>query len=109
MPILLVLGQSLTMNALQPPVDENASKEEKEQLEKTQGALKFLPLLIGFFSLQVPAGLTIYWFMSNVFTLSTALIVRGYYAKNPPEIDLPEYWDALGEDENEMTPEERRA
>jgi len=111
MPVVLVLGQRLTMEVLQPPEEDDGSmnEEQKEQLKTTKTVLKFLPLLIGFFSLQVPAGLTIYWFMSNVFTLSTALIVRGYYAKNPPEIELPEYWDALGEDENEMTPEERRA
>lgn len=111
MPVLLVLGQKLTMEALQPPEADDSSMDEeaKKSLETTKTVLKFLPLLIGFFSLQVPAALTIYWFTSNFFTLSQALIVRKYYEQNPPEINLPEYWDALGEDENEMTPEERRA
>lgn len=111
MPVVLVLGQKLTMEALQPPEtdDSNMDEEAKKQLETTKNVLKFLPLLIGFFSLQVPAALTIYWFTSNFFTLSQALIVRKYYEQNPPEINLPEYWDQLGEDENEMTPEERRA
>lgn len=112
MPVVLVLGQRLTMEALQPPeTDDNSSamdEKAKEQLESTKQVLKFLPLLIGFFSLQVPAALTIYWFTSNVFTLSQALIVRKYYERNPPEIELPEYWDKLSDDENEMTPEERR-
>lgn len=110
MPVVLVLGQKLTMEALQPPEVEDSSMDEeaKEQMESTKKVLKFLPLLIGFFSLQVPAGLTIYWFTSNFFTLSQTLIVRKYYEQNPPEIELPEYWDQLGEDENEMTPEERR-
>lgn len=112
MPVVLVLGQRLTMEALQPPEtdDDNSAMDEqaKEQLESTKTVLKFLPLLIGFFSLQVPAALTIYWFTSNVFTLSQALIVRKYYEANPPDIELPEYWDKLGEDENEMSPEERR-
>merc|ERR1711935_189160 len=53
--------------------------------------------------------LTMYWFTSNFFTLSQTLIVRKYYEQNPPEIELPEYWDQLGEDENEMTSEERRS
>jgi len=111
MPVVLVLGQKLTMEALQPPEVEDSSMDEeaKEQMESTKKVLKFLPLLIGFFSLQVPAGLTIYWFTSNFFTLSQTLIVRKYYEQNPPEIELPEYWDQLGEDENEMTPEERRS
>jgi len=108
MPIILVLGQKLTMNALQPPVDENLPDEEKEQLERTQLILKFLPLMIGFFSLQVPAGLTIYWFTSNFFTLAQSLSVRKYFELNPPDIELPEYWDAL-DDASDMSPEERRA
>lgn len=107
MPVLLVLGQSLTMRALQPPIDENATEEEKAQLESTQGVLKFLPLFIGFFSLQVPAGLTIYWFTTNLFTLSQSLIIRKYYELNPPKIELPDYWDALDDLEN-MSPDERR-
>jgi YidC/Oxa1 family membrane protein insertase len=107
MPVLLVLGQSLTMNILQPPMDENSSVEEREQLEKTQGILKFLPLMIGFFSLQVPAGLTIYWFASNGFTLTQSLVVRKYYEVNPPKIELPEYWDSL-DNMDSMTVEEKR-
>eukprot|EP00536_Pseudo-nitzschia_multiseries_P009223 jgi/Psemu1/257962/estExt_Genewise1Plus.C_2530008 len=111
MPVVLVLGQKLTMEALAPPdqPDETMDAEAKESMERTKTVLKFLPLLIGFFSLQVPAGLTIYWFTSNFFTLSQSLIVRKYYEQNPPKIELPEYWDALSEDEETMTPEERRA
>mmetsp|Transcript_18551 Transcript_18551/g.38906 ORF Transcript_18551/g.38906 Transcript_18551/m.38906 type:complete len:424 (+) Transcript_18551:145-1416(+) len=107
MPIVLVLMQSFTMNVLQQPEDESASDEEKEQLQNTKNILKFLPLMIGFFSLQVPAGLTIYWFTSNLFTVSQSLIIRGYYAANPPEIKLPDYWGALDKGD-EMTADEKR-
>jgi YidC/Oxa1 family membrane protein insertase len=63
--------------------------------------------MIGFFSLQVPAGLTIYWFTSNIFTLSQSLGVRSYYKANPPKIELPDYWDAL-DDVAKMSAEDRR-
>mmetsp|Transcript_12065 Transcript_12065/g.15068 ORF Transcript_12065/g.15068 Transcript_12065/m.15068 type:complete len:471 (+) Transcript_12065:67-1479(+) len=106
MPCILVLLQSSTMRALQPDM-ENMSEEEREQYDKTSGVLKFLPLLIGYFSLQVPAGLTIYWVSSNLFTLSQSLAVRAYYKANPPTINLPDYWDALDDVAN-MSPEERR-
>lgn len=109
MPVLLVLGQSLTMKVLAPPVDdENMSEEEKKSAETSQLVLKFLPLMIGYFSLQVPAGLTIYWFTTNLFTLTQSSLIRAYYAANPPEIDLPDYWDSL-DDMESMSPEERRA
>jgi YidC/Oxa1 family membrane protein insertase len=109
MPVILVLGQSLTMSVLSPPVDENASDEEREQMEKTQGILKFLPLMIGFFSLQVPAGLTIYWFTSNIFSLTQSLAVRKYYELNPPTIELPEYWDSLDNIEQMSVEEKKKA
>jgi len=107
MPVVLVLGQAATMSLLTPPIDENATAEEKETLEKSQRILKFLPLMIGYFSLQVPAGLTIYWFTSNLFTTVQSLVIRAYYQLNPPKIDLPDYWDAL-DDVSKMSPEERR-
>lgn len=107
MPVLLVLGQSLTMSVLQPPVSEDMTEEEREQMEKTQGILKFLPLMIGFFSLQVPAGLTIYWFTTNLFTLASTLLGKAYYKANPPQIELPEYWDAM-DNLDEMSSEEKR-
>eukprot|EP00568_Trieres_chinensis_P001447 CAMPEP_0183293218 /NCGR_PEP_ID=MMETSP0160_2-20130417/1986_1 /TAXON_ID=2839 ORGANISM="Odontella Sinensis, Strain Grunow 1884" /NCGR_SAMPLE_ID=MMETSP0160_2 /ASSEMBLY_ACC=CAM_ASM_000250 /LENGTH=496 /DNA_ID=CAMNT_0025454301 /DNA_START=155 /DNA_END=1645 /DNA_ORIENTATION=+ len=108
MPVILVLGQSFTMSTLTPETDTSTmSEEEREQFEKSQGILKFLPLLIGYFSLQVPAGLTIYWLTSNAFTLTQSLAVKAYYKANPPKIDLPDYWDALDDVAN-MSPEERR-
>lgn len=107
MPVILVLMQSFTMSVLQQPEDESATEEEKEQLKSTKVVLKFLPLMIGFFSLQVPAGLTIYWFTSNLFTVSQSLIIRGYYATNPPKITLPDYWDALDKGD-QMTADEKR-
>mmetsp|Transcript_47758 Transcript_47758/g.53210 ORF Transcript_47758/g.53210 Transcript_47758/m.53210 type:complete len:569 (+) Transcript_47758:225-1931(+) len=128
MPAILVLGQKLTMQVLTPPdttatsMDEDGNPQEtddselsekeleaKEQTDRTKVILQFLPLLIGFFSLQVPAALTIYWFTSNGFTLTQALLVRKYYEANPPEIKLPEYWDALSDDEEKMTAAQSRA
>lgn len=110
MPVLLVVLQGLTMSVLTPAPDDNMGEEEKKTFEQTQRITKFLPLMIGFFSTQVPAGLTIYWFMSNMFTLSQSLAVRAYFAANPPKIELPEYWDNLDSKKEfkDMTPEERK-
>jgi len=111
MPVILVLGQKFTMSALTAEGGQDTSAmsdEEKEQFEKSQGVLKFLPLLIGFFSLQVPAGLTIYWFTSNLATLVQSLGVKAYYKANPPEIVLPDYWDALEDTGKELSPEQKR-
>jgi len=108
MPVVLVLMQSVTMQVLQQPDDESANPDEQEQMDRTKTILKFLPLMIGYFSLQVPAGLTIYWFTSNLFTVSQSLAIRAYYAANPPKIELPDYWDALDNDGKELTADEKR-
>lgn len=44
--------------------------------QQTQAILKFLPLMIGWFSLNVPSGLTLYWFTNNVITTAQQLYLR---------------------------------
>ncbi|GAB4824378.1 Inner membrane protein PPF-1, chloroplastic [Ancistrocladus abbreviatus] len=63
LPILLVVSQYVSMELMKPPQTDPAQKN-------TLLVLKFLPLMIGYFSLSVPSGLSIYWFTNNV--LSTA-------------------------------------
>jgi len=50
----LTLLLSLSSNSLLIEQDDPAQKQ-------TQAILKFLPLMIGWFSLNVPSGLTLYW------------------------------------------------
>ncbi|KAL4283777.1 hypothetical protein GQ457_16G010600 [Hibiscus cannabinus] len=63
LPVLLVVSQYVSMELMKPPQTDPAQKN-------TLLVLKFLPLMIGYFSLSVPSGLSIYWFTNNV--LSTA-------------------------------------
>lgn len=109
MPALLIVLQTITLTILSPPMDDNLGEEEKKSQETTQLVFKFLPLMLGFFAIQVPAGLTIYWVTTNLFTLSQSLAVRAYFAANPPDIKLPEYWDNLSSaNPDDMTADEKR-
>lgn len=63
LPVLLVVSQYVSMELMKPPQTDPAQKNSLL-------ILKFLPLMIGYFSLSVPSGLSIYWFTNNV--LSTA-------------------------------------
>lgn len=63
LPVLLVVSQYVSMELMKPPQTDPSQKN-------TLLILKFLPLMIGYFSLSVPSGLSIYWFTNNV--LSTA-------------------------------------
>ncbi|KAL1545155.1 Inner membrane protein PPF-1, chloroplastic [Salvia divinorum] len=64
LPVLLVISQYVSMEIMKPPQTDDPNQKN------TLLVLKFLPLMIGYFSLSVPSGLSIYWFTNNV--LSTA-------------------------------------
>lgn len=38
--------------------------------------LKFLPLMIGWFSLSVPSALGLYWILNNFITTATSVFIR---------------------------------
>lgn len=64
LPVLLVASQYFSMELMKPPQTDDPAQKN------TLLVFKFLPLMIGYFSLSVPSGLSIYWFTNNV--LSTA-------------------------------------
>jgi YidC/Oxa1 family membrane protein insertase len=55
LPVLLIVSQYISMQLMQPPQSADPSQKN------TQLILKFLPLMIGYFSLSVPSGLSLYW------------------------------------------------
>ncbi|XP_072976003.1 inner membrane protein PPF-1, chloroplastic isoform X1 [Typha angustifolia] len=64
LPVLLVVSQYVSMEIMKPPQSDDPSAKNSLLV------LKFLPFMIGYFSLSVPSGLSIYWFTNNL--LSTA-------------------------------------
>jgi len=74
-PIGLVALQAYSQKLLQPPSQDPAA-------QKANGFLKFLPLLIGWFSLNVPSGLGVYWVTNTAFsTLQTVFIRKRFDAE----------------------------
>ena len=71
LPVLLVVSQSASQKIMQP--DTPTTDPSQAQ---TQAILKFLPLMIGFFSLNVPAGLTLYWFANNILSTAQTVYLR---------------------------------
>lgn len=69
LPILLVISQYASTQLLTPKSDDPAQQQ-------SQAILKFLPLMIGWFSLNVPSGLGLYWITNNVVTTATTLLIR---------------------------------
>lgn len=83
LPVALVLTQSVSMRVLSPPPDPNDIAAQR-----TQRFLKYLPLLIGWFSANVPAGLGLYWMTSNVFSVVSSYGAKAYLKANPPQVKV---------------------
>ncbi|VFQ98187.1 unnamed protein product [Cuscuta campestris] len=58
------------MEVMKPPQTDDPTQKN------TLLIFKFLPLMIGYFSLSVPSGLTIYWFTNNVLTTAQQVWLR---------------------------------
>ena len=69
LPVLLVMSQYISTAILTPKSDDPAQQQ-------TQAILKFLPLMIGWFSLSVPSGLGLYWITNNVVTTLTTVLIK---------------------------------
>lgn len=87
-PIFLTLSQILTMRIMSP-----SQESDDPTVQRTQAILKYIPFMIGYFSLQVPAALCLYWLSSNVFSSATTVGIKKYWEANPPSVE----WEYLEE------------
>jgi len=76
LPVALVVSQFLSMELMTP----------KEQKEQQPAFLKVLPLMIGWFSLNVPSALCVYWITNNIFTTATSMIIRSNLKMEPATV-----------------------
>lgn len=76
-PIFLTISQVISMNIMQPKTDD-------PQQQQANVILKVLPFMVGWFALNVPAALGIYWVVNNIVTTATTMYVRS----TMPKIDV---------------------
>ncbi len=69
--VLQVAAQFASTAIISPPVDPN-----DENAQRTKNILAFLPLMIGYFALQVPSGLSLYYFSNTVLTSGQQIWLR---------------------------------
>lgn len=75
LPIILIASQVVSQRLL----------TTKEQYDAQPSWTKFLPIIFGYFSVNVPSGLAIYWVTNNLVTTGTNFALKAKY-KNDPEI-----------------------
>ena len=74
LPVMLVASQFVSQKIMQPNQSQDPSQASANAI------LKFLPFMVGWFSLNVPSGLTLYWIVNNVRTTAQTVYLRGAVA-----------------------------
>ena len=78
--------QSKVMTSL---MNTTASAENDQAAAMTQSMNKmmlyFMPIMMAFFCLQVPAGLGVYWTISNIFGILQQIFLQKFYKKKMAE------------------------
>jgi YidC/Oxa1 family membrane protein insertase len=78
LPAFLVVSQYVSMELMQPKSTDPAQQQ-------SNAILKVLPLMIGWFSLSVPAALSVYWVTNNIVTTASSLWIRNSMPKTAPK------------------------
>jgi len=97
------------------PRENEEEKDEKNPIAEVLGYV--LPLVIGYFSLNVPSGLALYYLSNTLITSALQLYLREYGGAELDELDFGEIPPGYGirtgepvpEDDGDMTPEEEAA
>ncbi len=76
LPILTVISQ-IVVQKMMTPVSPDPQQASMNQM------MMFMPFMFGFFALQVPQGLALYWVTSNIFSLIQQYFVSGWGTLKP--------------------------
>jgi YidC/Oxa1 family membrane protein insertase len=71
LPVITVVTQFITQKMMTPITQD-------EQAKSMNSMMSIMPLMFGFFCLQVPAGLVVYWVASNIFSMVQQYFTTGW-------------------------------
>ncbi|XP_010248757.1 PREDICTED: ALBINO3-like protein 1, chloroplastic [Nelumbo nucifera] len=90
LPVLLVVSQYISIQIMQP------SQGNDPNLKSSQALTKFLPLMIGYFSLSVPSGLSLYWLTNNILSTTQQIWLQKLGGAKDP---MAQFSDATSREE----------
>ena len=92
-PVLAAVTTFVQSRMLQMPPVANPTEQEAQTQQMTRMMVWMSPLMIGYFALQVPAGLGLYWFIGNCVSIIQQSFVTGWGGllghKSPPPAPPP--------------------
>ena len=77
-PLLAALTTFVQSKMLQQPPTLNPTEQEQQTQQMQRTMVYLSPLMIGYFALQVPAGLGLYWFVGNLVSIIQQSFVVGW-------------------------------
>ncbi|KAG2320792.1 hypothetical protein Bca4012_056162 [Brassica carinata] len=83
LPLLLIFSQYLSIQIMQ----SSQPQSNDPAMKSSQAVTKLLPLMIGYFALSVPSGLSLYWLTNNILSTAQQVWLQKYGgAKNPMKL-----------------------
>jgi YidC/Oxa1 family membrane protein insertase len=77
-PLLAAITTFIQSKMLQQPTPLNPTEQEQQTQQMQRTMVWLSPLMIGYFALQVPAGLGLYWFVGNLVSIIQQYFVVGW-------------------------------
>ncbi|HKW60541.1 MAG TPA: YidC/Oxa1 family membrane protein insertase [Candidatus Dormibacteraeota bacterium] len=77
-PLLAALTTYVQSKMMQMPPPPNPTEQELQTMQMQRTMVLMSPLMIGFFALNVPAGLGLYWFVGNLVSIIQQSFVVGW-------------------------------
>ena len=93
-PVLAVVASLVSMKVTQAQTGQNKNNENSQATQMSKTMTYMMPVMTGFFTFTLPAGLGLYWIIS-----STVQIIQ--------QLALNFYFDKKGEDEDVIIPEKK--
>jgi YidC/Oxa1 family membrane protein insertase len=93
-PVLAAATTFVQSRMMQQPPNPAATEQEQQAAQMNQSMQVVMPLMILYFAFVTPAGLGLYWFISNCFAIVQQYFVTGWgglrgYRQDPPEAPNP--------------------
>jgi YidC/Oxa1 family membrane protein insertase len=82
-PLLAAATTFIQSRMMQQPPNPAASEQEQQAQSMTKQMQVFMPLMILYFAFVTPAGLGLYWFISNCFAIIQQYLVNGWGGLRP--------------------------
>ena len=91
-PLLAAATTFVQSRMMMQPPNPNATEQEQQAQQMTQSMQVVMPLMIAYFAFVTPAGLGLYWFISNCFAIIQQYLVAGWGGlrrQDPPAFPAP--------------------